>query len=328
MDPRRRNLIAFAAALAGFAASAAAQNASALREAAWLSADARLEALTTEPDLDRNALLAAASAGKIGEQYDTVEDMRQDLLVGEFLFKTPLLLGGQAAKAGISCNSCHVNGRDNPHFSFPAISDAPGTADTTHSFFSETLGNGIFDPVIIPNLTRDGKVSHDLDSRELERFIQTIVVEEFGGAMPQSGVIRPLSTFVRALRLSADEDSGSPASRSITRDLADVGAMAGLAATLADDGRAVSSNLLLAGARDRMQIIHERLLPGRHEDERDWLVERSRALGEVQATLRRQRIVGAQLAQWQAEFAAAPDFAAIESESLYDPAVLAGLLAD
>lgn len=328
MDPRRRNLIALGAALAGFAVSAAAQNVATLREASWLSDSGRLEALTTEPDLDRSALLAAATASDIGEQYETGEALRQDLLIGEFLFKTPLLLGGQAAKAGMSCNSCHVNGRDNPHFSFPAISGAAGTADTTHSFFSETLGNGIFDPVVIPDLTRDGKVSHDPASRELERFIQTIVVEEFGGAVPQAEVIRPLSNFVRALRLASDGDSGRPRSRSITRDLADVGTMAGLAKTLAGSSETAISSLLLAGARDRLQIIHERLLPGQHDDEREWLVERSLSLGEVQLLLREDQPVGAQLAKWQAEFAAAPDFAAIETESLYEPDLLAARLGD
>ena len=31
----------------------------------------------------------------------------------------PLLLGGQAARAGVACESCHRNGRTNPDFDFP-----------------------------------------------------------------------------------------------------------------------------------------------------------------------------------------------------------------
>jgi len=327
LDRRRRHLIALAAALAALAGSAAAQELPVLREIGWLSEEGRLAALATEPRLDREALIAASSASPLATRYESLEQLRADLLVGEFLFKSPLLLGGQAAKAGVSCNSCHVNGRDNPFFQFPAISGEPGTADTTHSFFSETLGNDTFDPVPIPDLTQPGKVSHDLGARDLERFIAKIVIDEFGGSVSDEAVIRPLSSFVRALQVSGRVGDKALAVRSMQRDLADARAMVELAGTHTTDENPTVPRLLLAAARDRLFAVYERLFPGEHDAERMWLIKQSRALGDAQALLREGEIARSQLERWLMDFADAPDFAAIEPESLYNPDVLGPLLA-
>ena len=72
--------------------------------------------------------------------------------VGRATFRTPVVLGGQAARAGLSCDSCHRNGRGNPDFRFPGVSGAPGTADVTSSLFSSHRGNGVDDPKPIPDL--------------------------------------------------------------------------------------------------------------------------------------------------------------------------------
>src|SRR5207237_7778539 len=56
--------------------------------------------------------------------------------VGRAAFRTPVLLGGQAARAGITCETCHRSGRANPDFQFPGASGDPGTADVTLSLFS------------------------------------------------------------------------------------------------------------------------------------------------------------------------------------------------
>lgn len=282
---RQGQLIVIGAALVGLAASAFAQAPGALRELGWLSGEGRLEALTSEPAFDREALFAAALDSKLAEQYPSPEALRADLAVGEALFKTPLLLGGQAAKAGISCHSCHVNGRDNPHFQFPAISGAPGTADTTHSFFSEALGNGVFDPVPIPDLTREGEVSHDQTTRELESLINTIVVDEFSGSTPVPGVIEPLSTFVRALRLIAVDVPATTQPRLATRDLADAAMIMAQARGQWSSGNSVLARLLLAGARERLAVIHARLIPDHHDAASTALIALSRELGEVQIHL-------------------------------------------
>ena len=44
--------------------------------------------------------------------------------VGRAAFRTPVILGGQAARAGINCETCHRDGRTNPDFLFPGVSGA------------------------------------------------------------------------------------------------------------------------------------------------------------------------------------------------------------
>jgi hypothetical protein len=327
---RQGQLIALGAALVCFAASALAKTPAGLRELGWLADEGRLEALTREPAFDREALFIAASASPLAAQYPTAEALRADLEVGEALFKTPLLLGGQAAKAGISCHSCHVNGRGNPHFRFPAISGAAGTADTTHSFFSETLGNGVFDPVPIPDLTRPGKVSHDPVSGALEAFILTIVVKEFSGNTPVPGVIAPLATYVRALQLRGSGAADSDQPRRAARDLADAAMMMKQARRQWGSGNGALAELLLAGARDRLAAIHARLIPERHAEARAALIAVSQQLSAVQDRLRANRAKAANfdnaLAAWRRANAALVKLDREGQATLYDRAVLAQYL--
>jgi hypothetical protein len=118
---------------------------------------------------------------------------------GRALFGAPTLLGGQAAKARLSCASCHINGRGNPHFLLFGVSAAPGTADVTNSFFSAARGNGRFDPVAIPDLAMPGKVSRDAKAGALEPFIRNLIVEEFGGEEPTPAMLGALAAYVRAI---------------------------------------------------------------------------------------------------------------------------------
>lgn len=181
MDHRRT----LAALLIGFAAMAAAPAGDVpLREARWIAADQRVAALIRP--------LAACQR----PAADTATQRLVDL--GELAFRTPLLLGGQAARAGLSCNSCHVNGRDNPGFSFPGVSGAPGTADVTTSILSSHRGDGQFNPKRIPDLALDPPiVAVDADDRALKRFIRGLIVEEFDGPEPSPDTLVGLAEFVR-----------------------------------------------------------------------------------------------------------------------------------
>ena len=53
---------------------------------------------------------------------------------------------------GLSCESCHAGARINPHFYLPELSDAPGTADVTSEWASKVRGDGMRNPVAIPDL--------------------------------------------------------------------------------------------------------------------------------------------------------------------------------
>ena len=120
---------------------------------------------------------------------------------GELLFESPLILGGQAAKIGLSCAACHRNGRDNPDFFLVGISGAPGTADVSNGFFSKQRADEIFNPVPIPDLTStDGRTRvNRFELGILEAFLAAQVVEEFEGQLPSQMIVDDLAAYIRAL---------------------------------------------------------------------------------------------------------------------------------
>ena len=114
---------------------------------------------------------------------------RARIEVGRAAFRTPLLLGGQAARLGLSCESCHANGRGNPAFRFPGLSGAPGTADVTAPLMSARRGDEVFDPRPIPDLAAPGKVARVRGDPALGAFVRGLIVEEFDGREPPPAVL-------------------------------------------------------------------------------------------------------------------------------------------
>jgi hypothetical protein len=132
---------------------------------------------------------------------------------GVLLFSSPLLLGGQAAKAELSCAACHRNGRGNDAFVFAGISGAPGTADVTHGLFSKVRADDVFNPVPIPDLAQaEGRRLVDRDEPgALEAFLAEQIVEEFSGTPLERDVIEDLAAYVRALNdKSCDVNASEP----------------------------------------------------------------------------------------------------------------------
>ncbi len=116
------------------------------------------------------------------------------------MFSSPFLLGGQAAKSGLSCASCHVNGRGNPDFVFAGISGAPGTADTTHGFFGPVRDDGLFNPVVIPDLTTSANRKLDRgNALDVANFLRTQIAEEFEGTPPSDSMLDDLAAFLNGL---------------------------------------------------------------------------------------------------------------------------------
>lgn len=201
------------------------------------------------------------------------------MLAGQALFHAPNLLGGQAAKARLSCASCHVNGRDNPHFMLSGISGKPGSADVTNSFFNAVRGNGTFDPVPIPDLAMPGKVSRDPVDRQLEFFIRNLIVEEFSGAEPSPAVLKSLATYVRAIK--ACPGSTTRVARRLNDQVIIMNGALTVAVTSANSGDFQQSALLIAAARHQLGLIAERYAGARLERERMLLVKASRELGRL-----------------------------------------------
>jgi hypothetical protein len=212
-----------------------------IREARWLASGRLERALSDEP---AECLVEPAGA-----------EARRAVAIRPIAFRAPLLLGGQAARAGMSCATCHRNGRGNPDFLFPGLSGPPGTADVTSSLMSSHRGDHVANPVPIPDLGGPParlKVSRDPAGGALERFIHGLVAEEFDGPEPSPEILAGLAAYVRALRPEGCGRGDRPIT--LASRLADVEA----AVALARDSRGETRRLLLAAARSTLGAIDER----------------------------------------------------------------------
>ncbi len=180
---RIRTFAAFLSFACGVAAGARVNAPPPIREAQWIVAERRADFLTSRPP----ACIRPGSA------------LDGEAAYGAVAFRDPLLLGGQAARAGLNCASCHRNGQGNPGFRFPGLSGAAGTADVTSSILSSHRGDGVFNPRPIPDLVRDPPQISRTKAGVLEQFITSLIVEEFDGAPPPPPVLRGLADYVRAL---------------------------------------------------------------------------------------------------------------------------------
>lgn len=214
-----------------------------IRDAHWLTPEGRLDALTSQP---------AECALPPVEARD-----RLSFEIGRAAFRAPLLLGGQAARAGLRCETCHSNGRRNAHFLFPGLSDAPGTADVTASIMSSHRGNGRFDPRPIPDLASSFRISRDPRSTALERFIRGLIVEEFDGAEPPTRILDGLASYVRAIDSAhCPAAPQSPILLALTMD--DTRRAIAAAGEAWQLGDGPSARLLLSAARSTLGRVHER----------------------------------------------------------------------
>lgn len=258
-----------------------------IREAQWLDPAQRVSALSSQPDecvrVSRNA------------------DERQSFEIGRAAFRAPLLLGGQAARSGLSCASCHSNGRRNPAFHFPGLSGEPGTADVTSSLMSSHRGNGVFDPRPIPDLAVPVKISRARADPALEAFIRELIVEEFDGAVPPPQVLRGLGAYVRAVgRPGCDLTARVPLRvNAVANDAARAVAASSRAWR---SGDASTARLLLASARSALGLINERFAGSRLANDRLALRRADLALLAVeQAMDRNSGNVANLLAAWRAQ---------------------------
>lgn len=248
----------------------------------------------------------------------------RSIAIGAAAFRAPLLLGGQAARSGLSCNSCHRGGHDNPAFSYPGLSGAPGTADVTASLFSSHRGDGVFNPRPITNLSGDKQLLR-IAPDALDPFILGQITEEFDGPTPPPAVLTGLAEYVRALSPAA---CTAPVAIDLGGALRHVDAALGNAQILAAAGDGPAARLMVSAARSELGLIDERYaLPG--------LVSRAAplrraaaALGEIERRMTADPAGAlAALDRWQHSAAAwqAP-LRRSEARSLYNPEVLARTL--
>ena len=226
-----------------------------IREARWLQSPDIVRDLTSLPQE-----CVAWPAGKD----------RRTVAVGRALFRSPLMLGGQAARAGLSCASCHRNGRANPHFHFPGVSGDPGTADVTASLMSEHRGDGIFNPKPIPDLAGDPGKLKVKGTPKLRPFIHGLITQEFDGPEPSPAALDSVVAYVRALSPGACRGP-KIVPIALASKLADVDAAFGLAARAYAGGDPATGRELLAAARSTLGAIDERFQLAGLEGARDQL---------------------------------------------------------
>ncbi len=294
--PPLRFLIA-AAALAGVGGVAGAAGNSTIQALVWIAPGHEAAALTRQP------------ATCLGEA-----EADPAVVAGRALFNAPQLLGGQASRAGISCASCHSNGRRNPHFQLAGISDGPGSADVSASFFSTARANGRFDPKPIPDLALPGRISHDRPSHALEDFLRVLIVDEFSGRPPSDAALGDLATYVRAVKAcpGAEEEPVRMAPRiGLFRDSIHAAARA----AAAGDGRTAAR--LTAAARWHLGLIDERLVANGDARIRNALLGTSHRLQVIgDAAIAPEALLGV-LTRFDQQ--TAPRLLAAERSSLYQP---------
>lgn len=278
----------------GLACAAAARDGGSLQALVW-----------TAPGHERQVLLEQpASCPDPGARTEQVA-------LGQALFNAPDLLGGQAARAGISCASCHANGRRSEWFFLGGISSVPGSADVSSSFFSRARADGQFNPIPIPDLALPGKVSRDPATGQLEKFMRGLVVEEFSGREPSSGQLAALASYVRAIRACSGHVSEP---RGLASDVSLVRQSVIAARLLAERGDSAGAGVLVRSARFHLGLIDERMAGPRLVSVRAEVLAASRRLPGAAA---RPDLLTAWLTQFDREVL--PQLRRSEPRSLYNP---------
>jgi hypothetical protein len=307
---RTRALITTAALLL---CGAATPTALPLREARWLQTPDLAADLTHQPTECRSPIA------------DTTQ--RHSAEIGRIAFRSPLLLGGQAARVGLSCSSCHRNGRSNAHFHFPGISGDPGTADVTSSLMSSHRGDDIFNPKPIPDLAGDPaklKISRDPKKDDLKRFIHGLITQEFDGPEPPPAVLDGIVAYVRSLTPTACTGPQSDPIR-----LGDMLDDAETAVQLAEQsyaaGDKAAGRVLISAARSTLGKIDERFqVPGGEKD-RSLLKDADADLRTIEIA---DTVTDRQFRDWQAKWPSrARQLRQAEPVSLFSEANIRRLLA-
>jgi hypothetical protein len=256
-------------------------------------------------------------------------DQQARQLRGRLVFESTALLGGQAARSGMSCATCHRNGRGNPHFRFPGVSDAPGTADVTTGFFSKERGDDRFNPVPIPDLAvRAGAKFPDRGSEPFRDFVRGLVVEEFQGVPPTPGLFEDLLIYLDGLDIRACADPGASLPVTWRQDWQDARAAVAAAGRALTENDSGAARFMLRAARYRLGTLHERYaVPGGNVQRK--LVKASRRLERALKALPGDpETAGRILGDWNASARSVERALDRHAESsLFNPEVLARAVA-
>ena len=138
---------------------------------------------------------------------------KSDLIrLGNLAFASPSILGGVAQRAGISCETCHVNGAGNARLFVPKMSTRPGNFDTTGALFNPKADNGALDPVRIPSLRGARYLApYGADGRmaSLRDFVRNVIVNEFAGPEPQPATLDAIVAYIQDIDFLPNQSLGA-----------------------------------------------------------------------------------------------------------------------
>ncbi len=200
---------------------------------------------------------------------------QQSIEIGRALFRSPGLLGGPAARTGLSCNACHTNGRINAHFFLPELTNRAGAADVTSEWSSKVRGDSVMNPRDIPDLAGVGErpTLGRLHDPSLVHFVDSAITEEFQGERPPRQAFEGVIAYLRALDTRACRAGETPVT--LTHAADDV--RRALAA--ARNADAPTARAVLLAAQDAVARVVERLPARDFPSERSDLETLARELG-------------------------------------------------
>ena len=175
-----------------------------LRHAASFPVNGRQTVLPPGSELNEDALNVPR------EQFhsEAVGGRKSYLInLGDLAFSSPVILGGVARQAGISCSTCHVNGASNPGLYVPHMSTRPGNFDTTGPLFNPKADNSALDPVRIPSLRGARYLApygNDGRNASLRDFIHNVIVNEFAGPEPSPATLDAMATYIQDIDFLRD----------------------------------------------------------------------------------------------------------------------------
>ena len=144
--------------------------------------------------------------------HSEITGRRSELIkLGNLAFSSPSILGNVAQQAGISCETCHVNGAGNARLFVPKMSTRPGNFDTTGPLFNPKADNSVLDPVRIPSLRGARYLApYGADGRmgSLRDFVRNVIVNEFAGAEPSPAILDAIVAYIQDIDFLPNQSLG------------------------------------------------------------------------------------------------------------------------
>ncbi|MHA1537691.1 MAG: cytochrome c peroxidase [Alphaproteobacteria bacterium] len=167
--------------------------------------------------LPRLDVLAAGLTRRAKEFRHPSKDAEQRFWVGlgRVVFRAPTLLGLEARRIGMTCETCHAGGDANRDFFLAGLSGKRRTIDLTSAFFNRRAEDGRFNPIRIPSLrglAATAPYGHRGKFPTLRAMSHHVIVDEFAGKAPAPKVMRALIAYLRALEPAPNRRLG-PAGR-------------------------------------------------------------------------------------------------------------------